>query len=123
MFCAFDTGGGANALDCGDPPEGGEFFGRKRFHHLPASFELIDLGDELQDLRRDADVPDLVGTDIHLYPFSPESLPIASDIRLHPFISEYAIHDDDVIRFFSPHAQGKSAIFLVAVGKSARRTL
>jgi SagB-type dehydrogenase family enzyme len=28
--------------------------------------------------------------------------------------------DDDVIRFFSPHAEGKSAIFLVAVGKSAR---
>ena len=30
-------------------------------------------------------------------------------------------YDDDVIRFFSPHAQGKSAIFLVAVGKSAMR--
>ncbi|HEX9764877.1 MAG TPA: SagB/ThcOx family dehydrogenase [Candidatus Acidoferrales bacterium] len=29
-------------------------------------------------------------------------------------------YDDDVIRFFSPHAEGKSAIFLVAVGKSAR---
>src|SRR5262245_55533277 len=26
-------------------------------------------------------------------------------------------YDDDVIRFFSPHAEGKSAIFLVAVGK------
>jgi SagB-type dehydrogenase family enzyme len=30
-------------------------------------------------------------------------------------------YDDDVTRFFSPHAQGKSAIFLVAVGKSAKR--
>ncbi len=29
--------------------------------------------------------------------------------------------DDDVTRFFSPHAEGKSAIFLVAVGHSARR--
>jgi SagB-type dehydrogenase family enzyme len=29
-------------------------------------------------------------------------------------------YDDDVIRFFSPHAEGKSAIFLVAVGESAR---
>jgi len=29
--------------------------------------------------------------------------------------------DDDVINFFSPHAAGKSAIFLTAVGKSARR--
>jgi len=28
--------------------------------------------------------------------------------------------DDDVVRFFSPHAEGKSAIFLVAVGNSAR---
>jgi len=29
--------------------------------------------------------------------------------------------DDDVVRFFSPHAAGKSAIFLVAVGNSAKR--
>ena len=29
-------------------------------------------------------------------------------------------YDDAVIRFFSPHAEGKSAIFLVAVGKSAK---
>ncbi len=29
-------------------------------------------------------------------------------------------YDDDVIRFFSPHAEGKSAIFLVSVGKSAK---
>jgi hypothetical protein len=29
--------------------------------------------------------------------------------------------DDDVVRFFSPHAEGKSAIFLVAVGNSAKR--
>ncbi|PYX65894.1 MAG: hypothetical protein DMG74_06355 [Acidobacteria bacterium] len=28
-------------------------------------------------------------------------------------------YDDDVVRFFSPHAKGKSAIFLVALGKSA----
>ncbi len=31
--------------------------------------------------------------------------------------------DDDVIRFFSPHAEGKSAIFLVAVGHSAKNKL
>ncbi|MBI4462952.1 MAG: SagB/ThcOx family dehydrogenase [Acidobacteria bacterium] len=30
-------------------------------------------------------------------------------------------YDDDVVQFFSPHAQGKSAIFLMAVGQSARR--
>ena len=29
-------------------------------------------------------------------------------------------YDDDVIRFFSPHAQGKSAIMLVATGNSAK---
>ena len=29
--------------------------------------------------------------------------------------------DDDVIEFFSPHAEGKSAIFLLAVGVSAKR--
>src|SRR5436190_3869915 len=28
-------------------------------------------------------------------------------------------YDDEVTRFFSPHAEGKSAIFLVAIGKSA----
>ncbi len=28
--------------------------------------------------------------------------------------------DDDVVRFFSPHAQGKSAVFLVAIGHSAK---
>jgi SagB-type dehydrogenase family enzyme len=27
-------------------------------------------------------------------------------------------YDDDVVRFFSPHAEGKIAIFLIAVGKS-----
>lgn len=29
--------------------------------------------------------------------------------------------DDDVIQFFSPHAAGKSAIFLVAIGKALKR--
>ncbi len=30
-------------------------------------------------------------------------------------------YDDDVVNFFSPHARGKSAIFLVALGRSAAR--
>ncbi|MCI0354743.1 MAG: SagB/ThcOx family dehydrogenase [Acidobacteria bacterium] len=30
-------------------------------------------------------------------------------------------YDDDVVRFFSPHAEGKSAIFLTAIGHSAKR--
>jgi nitroreductase len=29
--------------------------------------------------------------------------------------------DDDVINFFSPHATGKAAIFLVAIGKPMKR--
>jgi SagB-type dehydrogenase family enzyme len=33
--------------------------------------------------------------------------------------SGLTFYDDDVVRFFSPHAEGKSAIFLVALGKSA----
>src|SRR6266481_4458478 len=46
------------------------------------------------------------------------------------YLAAYAQHlgatgltffDDDVTRFFSPHAEGKSAIFLVAVGHSAKR--
>jgi SagB-type dehydrogenase family enzyme len=30
-------------------------------------------------------------------------------------------YDDDVVRFFSPHAEGKIAVFLVAIGKSLPR--
>ena len=46
------------------------------------------------------------------------------------YLAAYAQHlgatgltffDDDVISFFSPHAQSKSAIFLLAVGKPLRR--
>jgi SagB-type dehydrogenase family enzyme len=45
------------------------------------------------------------------------------------YLAAYALHlgatgltffDDDVIQFFSPHAKGKSAIFLVALGKSQK---
>ncbi len=36
--------------------------------------------------------------------------------------SGLTFYDDDVVRFFSPHAEGKSAIFLVALGKSASRS-
>lgn len=32
-------------------------------------------------------------------------------------------YDDDVVRFFSPHARGKSAVFLVALGKSMKQQL
>jgi hypothetical protein len=29
--------------------------------------------------------------------------------------------DDDVTEFFSPHAEGKSVMFLIALGKSVQR--
>jgi SagB-type dehydrogenase family enzyme len=35
--------------------------------------------------------------------------------------SGLTFYDDEVIRFFSPHAEGKSAIFLVAAGHSIKR--
>lgn len=35
--------------------------------------------------------------------------------------SGLTFYDDDVISFFSPHARGKSAIFLIALGRSASR--
>jgi SagB-type dehydrogenase family enzyme len=48
------------------------------------------------------------------------------------YLAAYAQHlgatgltffDDDVVNFFSPHAKGKSAIFLVAIGKPLKRKL
>ena len=35
--------------------------------------------------------------------------------------SGLTFYDDDVVNFFSPHAKGKSAVFLVSCGRSARR--
>jgi nitroreductase len=35
--------------------------------------------------------------------------------------SGLTFYDDDVVSFFSPHARGKNAIFLVALGRSALR--
>ncbi|MGH9533043.1 MAG: SagB/ThcOx family dehydrogenase [Terriglobales bacterium] len=35
--------------------------------------------------------------------------------------SGLTFYDDDVVRFFSPHADGKSAVFLTAIGHSAKR--
>jgi hypothetical protein len=31
--------------------------------------------------------------------------------------------DDDVTEFFSPHAAGKSPMFLLAIGKSVKRSM
>ena len=39
----------------------------------------------------------------------------------HLGASGLTFYDDDVVNFFSPHARGKSAIFLVALGRSASR--
>ncbi|MGE0130922.1 MAG: SagB/ThcOx family dehydrogenase [Blastocatellales bacterium] len=37
--------------------------------------------------------------------------------------SGLTFYDDDVIEFFSPHAEGKSAIFHVAIGRAAKRRM
>ncbi|PYX92243.1 MAG: hypothetical protein DMG71_18470, partial [Acidobacteria bacterium] len=37
----------------------------------------------------------------------------------HLGASGLTFYDDEVVKFFSPHAKGKSAIFLVSAGKSA----
>ena len=42
---------------------------------------------------------------------------------LHLGASGLTFYDDDVTRFFSPHSEGKNAVFLVALGKSAKRSL
>jgi SagB-type dehydrogenase family enzyme len=39
----------------------------------------------------------------------------------HLGASGLTFYDDDVVNFFSPHAAGKSAIFMVCLGKSAKR--
>jgi SagB-type dehydrogenase family enzyme len=39
---------------------------------------------------------------------------------LHLGASGLTFYDDDVVNFFSPHAEGKSAVFLVALGKKAK---
>ena len=39
---------------------------------------------------------------------------------LHLGASGLTFYDDEVVKFFSPHAQGKSTIFLVALGRSAK---
>jgi len=36
--------------------------------------------------------------------------------------SGLTFYDDDVVSFFSPHAEGKNAVFLMAVGKSTQRS-
>ena len=41
---------------------------------------------------------------------------------LHLGASGLTFYDDDVIEFFSPHARGKSAVFLVALGRSAKQS-
>lgn len=76
----FYAGRGTNALDCGDPPQAGQSFGRKRPHHFPVPLEFIDLGDELQDLWGDGDILDPAVLNIHVYPFFPDCDPKAISI-------------------------------------------
>ena len=40
----------------------------------------------------------------------------------HLGASGLTFYDDDVVNFFSPHAEGKNAVFLVALGKNTQRS-
>jgi SagB-type dehydrogenase family enzyme len=41
---------------------------------------------------------------------------------LHLGASGLTFYDDDVVTFFTPHAKGKGAVFLVALGRSTKRS-
>ena len=47
--------------------------------------------------------------------------PRADEVLVRLGATGLTFFDDDATRFFSPHAAGMSAIFLMAVGKSAKR--
>ncbi len=116
------------------------------FHHEGGSLELLKEGEfraEGHHLGLDQDLPADACVDIF---FLADLQPIlerwgnrgyraiqleAGAIGGRMYLAAYAQHlgasgltffDDDVIHFFSPHAKGKSAIFLVAIGKPLKRT-
>jgi hypothetical protein len=49
----------SHAFNRGDSPQARQLFGCKGFNNLPASLELVDISDELEDFRRDRDVLDV----------------------------------------------------------------
>ncbi|MHB8626989.1 MAG: hypothetical protein ACYDEO_12385 [Aggregatilineales bacterium] len=58
-------------------------------------------------------------------------LPPSVELSWRMYLATYAQHfgvsgltffDDAVTEFFSPHAAGKSVMFLIALGKKAQRT-
>ena len=55
QFAALDAGGGRNAFDGGDPPQGQQPFRRQRAQRPPCAFELINLGDERKQRRGNDD--------------------------------------------------------------------
>ena len=50
-----DGGGGADALNRRHAPQGRQTIRRKRAQGTPRALELVDLGDQAQDLRGDLD--------------------------------------------------------------------
>ena len=55
QFAALDAGGGADALNRRHAPQGRQTIRRKRAQGTPRALELVDLGDQAQDLRGDLD--------------------------------------------------------------------
>jgi hypothetical protein len=73
------------AFNRGDPPEAGQPFRRKGLNDFPAALELIDIGDELQDLRRNNDVIDSVhNPNTQFHPMLPNSHPKARQYPISP---------------------------------------
>ena len=80
QLAALDAGGGADALDGGHAPQGRQPVGRERAQGAPGAFELVDPGDEAQDLRGD-----LEGVGSQHEPkrrFTPIFLPISYTLSL-----------------------------------------
>jgi hypothetical protein len=82
---ALNARGGTGAFNRGYLPKAGQPFGRKGLNDFPAPFELIDIGDELEDLRRNNDVPDVVHyRNTQFHPILPNSHPKARTTQFHP---------------------------------------
>ncbi|MER3405283.1 MAG: hypothetical protein C4289_09090 [Chloroflexota bacterium] len=55
-------------------------------------------------------------------PELPDVIRIAARIGMpEVYLQRLTFFDDDVTAFFSPHAAGKSVMFLIALGQPARR--
>ena len=83
QLAALDAGGGADALDGRHAAQRRQPVRRERAQGAPRAFELVDPGNEAQDLRRDLDGVGFQHEPI-LHPFTPNFEPYPLDAHLHP---------------------------------------